>query len=97
MELMSMQDVLNLIEKYKKIYTEEYKDIKLQHGGSPLRDTGGKAVTLGELERCVENKPSRLNPENVMIIIGETVLLKGYELLDSDTINIHSPNATIII
>lgn len=97
MELMSMQAALNLVEKYKRIYQEEYKDIKLLHGGSPLRDAGGKPVTLGELERCVENKPTKFNPENVMIIIGENVILNEYELLDSDTINIHCPNATIII
>lgn len=91
MELMTIKDGLDLVDKYKRIYEEEYRDIKLENGGVNIKNLNMNNMTLGLLEDNLELYRGMEGIEYSAIIIGHQPILKEYELLDSDTINLHLP------
>lgn len=88
---MTIRDGLNLVDKYKEIYKESYRDIKLEHNGNSLKNLSGESMTLGLFEDDLEPYKDIENIEYSSIVIGHMIILKDYELLDSSTININLP------
>lgn len=85
MELMSIIDAYKMIDSVSKIYG---LDVDITHGGAYI-------MKLGELKDRLDNMESEFKVKNEKefscISINGVPFLNKYEMLDSDTINIHMP------
>ena len=88
MELMSIQDARNLINRFKKIYPNDYKDINLEHGGVHL-------IKMGNLEKRLKiyknDKYASKYLDDIALSIQNQLILNEYDFLDIATINLYSP------
>lgn len=97
MELMMLHNIIAIIDKYKRIYPDDYKNIVLENGGVPLRNSLGVDTTLGYVENIIKRHNIKDNLEYIPVLIGDEVLINKYELLDSSTINIHCIQKCFVI
>jgi hypothetical protein len=102
MELMSVEDGLNFVEKFKRIYPNDYRDIKLSHGGShfvKLIDDSYhySYFTVGDLEDKLNSYKDVPNISYMGVTINGKIILNDWELLGSDEINLHCPVFTAIL
>ena len=86
MEIMSVENAFEFIEIFRKMYQEDYVNIKLSHGGSYLTKNG-QTLTLGMLEDSL-NRYERENKYRALIINGH-IAINVWQLLDADNINLN--------
>lgn len=90
MKLMSIKRAMEIVEEFKQIYPDDYRDIRIDIKGN-YRDINNKPYTLFNLEVDLGRYEYKKDIEYIALKINDHIVLDEYELLDINTINLHSP------
>lgn len=95
MELMSIRDAIEFVEKFKKIYPNDYEDISLSHGGKYFLKEDGHYYKMADLEEDLQRYRNKNDIQYKALVIKDELILNKYELLDISNINLHCPDEIV--
>ena len=86
-ELMTYYSALEMIEKYRSLYPEDWEDIYITHGGKDLFLDSNVRYNLRVLyDELINIKECN---RNLPLLFSKVITINKYELLDINTLNIH--------
>lgn len=86
-ELMTYYSALEMIEKYRSLYSKDWEDIYITHGGKDLFLDSNVRYNLRVLyDELINIKECN---RNLPLLFSKVITINKYELLDINTLNIH--------